>query len=188
MREAATLEEANRLLAQGFVLVKVMDRMVYVVGLPKEASRSNGSNNGKNEQQPEHPSTESTILGSLHWKKFKNGGGEWAFLLGPDDSLLPELEPTRQFIEKLKNTPDGDGSLLDHMVILYGGGLSDGNSHLHDNLPVLVAGGASGQLKGGRHIRYPKDTPMPNLLLTMLGMLGVQQEKLGDSTGHLSLA
>lgn len=103
MREAATLEEANRLLAQGFVLVKVMDRMVYVVGLPKEANRPNGSGNGKNEQQPEHPSTDSTILASLHWKKFKNGGGEWTFLLGPDDSLLPELEPARQFIEKLKN-------------------------------------------------------------------------------------
>jgi len=92
------------------------------------------------------------------------------------------------YLDKLRATPDGDGSLLDHMVILYGGGLSDGNSHLHDNLPVLVAGGASGQLKGGRHIRYSKDTPMPNLLLTMLGMLGVQQDKLGDSTGHLSLA
>jgi hypothetical protein len=92
------------------------------------------------------------------------------------------------YLDKLKSTPDGGGSLLDHMVVLYGGGLSDGNSHLHDNLPVVLAGGASGQLKGGRHIRYPKDTPMPNLLLSMLDMLGVHQDKLGDSTGHLSLA
>ncbi len=92
------------------------------------------------------------------------------------------------YLDKLKNTPDGDGSLLDHMVLLYGGGLSDGNTHLHDNLPVLLAGGASGKLKGGRHIRHPKDTPMSNLLLTMLDLVGVHQDKLGDSTGHLSLA
>jgi hypothetical protein len=72
------------------------------------------------------------------------------------------------------------------MVILYGGGISDGNTHLHDNLPVVLMGGASGQLKGGRHIRS-KDTPMPNLLLTMLDMVGVKQEKLGNSTGHLTV-
>jgi hypothetical protein len=92
------------------------------------------------------------------------------------------------YIDKLRSTPDGDGSLLDHMVVLYGGGISDGNTHLHDNLPVVLMGGASGKLKGGRHIRVPKDTPMPNLLLTMLDMVGVHQDKLGDSTGHLSLA
>ena len=92
------------------------------------------------------------------------------------------------FLERLHSTPDGDGSLLDHMLILYGGGLSDGNSHLHDNLPTLLVGGASGQLKGGRHIRYPQDTPMPNLQLTMLDMLGVHQDTLGDSTGRLSLS
>src|SRR6185503_6800930 len=91
------------------------------------------------------------------------------------------------YLDKLKSTPDGDGSLLDHMVILYGGGISDGNTHLHDNLPVVLMGGASGQLKGGRHIRYPNDTPMPNLLLTMLDMVGVKQDKLGNSTGHLTV-
>ncbi len=91
------------------------------------------------------------------------------------------------YLEKLRSTPDGDGSLLDHMVLLYGGGLSDGNTHLHDNLPVVLVGGASGQLKGGRHIRYPQQTPMPNLLLSMLDMLGVKQDKLGDSTGRLDM-
>jgi len=70
----------------------------------------------------------------------------------------------------------------------HGGGLSDGNTHLHDNLPVVLFGGASGKLRGGRHIRPPKDTPMANLLLTMLDMVGVRQDKLGDSSGHLSLA
>ena len=91
------------------------------------------------------------------------------------------------FLEKLRSTPDGDGSLLDHMVILYGGSLSDGNSHLHDNLPILLVGGGAGQIQGGRHIRYPKDTPMPNLLLTMLDMFRVPMESLGDSTGKLDL-
>src|SRR5258706_5459404 len=88
---------------------------------------------------------------------------------------------------KLRSTPDGDGSLLDHMVVLYGGGISDGNTHLHDNLPVVLAGGASGQVKAGRYIRYSKDTPMPNLLLAMLDMVGAKEDKLGDSTGHLDL-
>ena len=92
------------------------------------------------------------------------------------------------YLEKLRSTPDGDGSLLDHMMVLYGGALSDGNTHLHDNLPTVLLGGASGQLKGGRHLRATKDTPMTNLLLTMLDMVGARQDKLGDSTGRLSLA
>ena len=72
------------------------------------------------------------------------------------------------FLEKLKATPDGDGTLLDHSLVLYGSGMSDGNSHNHTDLPVVLAGGASGRLKGGRHIQNPKDTPMANLLLSML--------------------
>ena len=103
IREAASLEEANRLLAQGFVLVKVMDRMVYVVGLSKDASKPNGFGNGRSEKPAEHPAADSATLGSLRWKKFTNGGGEWTFLLGPDDSLLPELEPAKQFIERLRS-------------------------------------------------------------------------------------
>jgi hypothetical protein len=88
------------------------------------------------------------------------------------------------FLEKLRITPDGDGTLLDHTVILYGGSLSDGNLHWHSNLPVLLLGGG---IKGGRHLRYPEDTPMANLLLTMLDMLQVPMEKLGDSTGRLDI-
>jgi hypothetical protein len=92
------------------------------------------------------------------------------------------------YLDKLRSTPDGDGSLLDHMVVLYGGGLSDGNTHLHDNLPVVLVGGASGQMKGGRHVRHPKDTPMTNLLLSMLDVVGARQDRIGDSTGRLNLA
>jgi hypothetical protein len=91
------------------------------------------------------------------------------------------------YLDKLSKTKDGDGSLLDHMTVLYGGGISDGNSHLHDNLATVLVGGASGQWKGGRHVRYPKDTPLSNLLLTMLDTVGVHQGKLGDSNGHLDL-
>ena len=91
------------------------------------------------------------------------------------------------FLDRLQSTPDGDGSLLDHMTILYGGSLSDGNLHLHENLPVALVGGGAGKLRGGRHIKYPGDTPMPNLLLTILDTVGVPLDKLGDSNGKLDL-
>ena len=91
------------------------------------------------------------------------------------------------FLEKLRSTPDGDGSLLDHSVILYGSGLGDGNLHLSNNLPILLAGGGAGRMKGGRHIKYPLDTPLTNLHLTMLDIAGVAVDKLGDSTGKLEL-
>jgi Protein of unknown function (DUF1552) len=92
------------------------------------------------------------------------------------------------YLDKLRATPDGDGSLLDHAMILYGGALSDGNLHLYTSLPLLlVAGGATG-IKGGQHIRYPNRTPMTNLLLTMLDKANVPRlAKLGDSTGRLDL-
>ena len=92
----------------------------------------------------------------------------------------------RGFIEKMKQTPDGDGSLLDHSVILYGSNMSNSNAHDHFPLPNLVVGGANGRMKGGRHLRYPDRTPMTNLLMTMLDKVGVKQEALGDSTGMLT--
>jgi hypothetical protein len=91
------------------------------------------------------------------------------------------------FLEKLRSTSDGDGSLLDHSMVVYGSAISDGNLHLHDNLPVIVAGGASGLLKGGRHLRYPAETPLTNLYLTLLDKLNMPMEKFGDSTGKLEL-
>jgi hypothetical protein len=91
------------------------------------------------------------------------------------------------FLEKLRATPDGDGSLLDHSMILYGSGISDGNTHNHSPLPLVIAGGGAGRLKGGRHLKYPKDTPMANLLLTLLDHADVRTEHLGDSTGRLQL-
>ena len=90
-------------------------------------------------------------------------------------------------LEKLKNTPDGDGSLLDHSLVLWGSAMSDANQHNHGPLPVILAGGASGALKTGRHIRNAKDTTMSNLLLAMLDKLAIPTEKFGDSTGMLQI-
>jgi hypothetical protein len=89
------------------------------------------------------------------------------------------------FIDKLKSTPDGDGTLLDHSIVVYGSGLSDGNRHTHNDLPVLMVGRGAG-FRTGTHAVYPKDTPMTNLYLTLLGRMGVQQEQLGDSTGPIA--
>jgi hypothetical protein len=86
---------------------------------------------------------------------------------------------------KMKATPDGDGTLLDHSMLLYGSSLSDGNKHTHTDLPLALVGGGGGSIKGGRHIRYAAETPLTNLLLSMLDKAGVATEKLGDSTGKL---
>ena len=90
-------------------------------------------------------------------------------------------------LEKLKNTPDGDGSLLDHSMVLWGSAMSDANQHNHAPLPIVLAGGASGKLKGGRHIRNPKDTTMSNLLLAMLDKLNVHVDHFGDSTAMMEI-
>ena len=98
------------------------------------------------------------------------------------------IQKLSDFLEKLRATPDGDGSMLDHLTLVYGSGLSDGNRHDHSPLPTLVIGGGAGRLRGGTHLSCPKDTPMTNLLLTVLGGAGVREEKLGDSTGALDLS
>jgi len=91
-----------------------------------------------------------------------------------------------KWLQKLAATKDGDGSLLDHMAIVYGSSLADGNRHTHHDLPILVAGGANGKLQTGRHIRYAKETPLTNLYLSLLDLGGVRPEVLGDSTGRLT--
>jgi len=89
------------------------------------------------------------------------------------------------FLQKMKATPDGDGSLLDHTIYLYGSGMGNSSLHDHDNLPILVAGGAATGLKGGRHIRYDKGTPLANLHLTLLDRVGVHLDSFVDSTGKI---
>jgi len=90
------------------------------------------------------------------------------------------------FIDKLASTPDGDGTLLDHSLVMYGGGIGNGNLHLHTDLPCLLVGGAGGNLSGGRHILYPEETPQTNLLLSILDKVDVHRDRVGDSTGLLA--
>lgn len=89
-----------------------------------------------------------------------------------------------EYLEKLQKTPDGDGSLLDHTVLLFGGGISNSDRHTHGPLPTLLLGGKGMGIKGGRHLVYPEHTPMTNLQLTLLNKLGIPAEKLGDSNGQ----
>jgi len=115
------------------------------------------------------------------------GNAEWIERVTQINTLHTQL--FADFVEKLKTTPDGDGTLLDHSMIVYGSGLSDGNRHTHEDLPVLLVGRGGG-FSLGRHIVYPRDTPMTNLFLTLLDRMGVRPEKIGDSTGaidHLTM-
>ena len=96
------------------------------------------------------------------------------------------MQQFAHFIAKLKATPDGDGTLLDHTMIVYGSGISDGNRHLHHDLPVVLLGSGNGSIKPGRHVTYPAETPMNNLFMSMLDQAGVQTEKLGDANGELN--
>jgi len=88
------------------------------------------------------------------------------------------------YLAKLRATPDGDGSLLDHVILLYGGGISNSDRHTHGPLPTLIAGGGAGTIHGGRHLIYADGTPLSNLQLTLLNKMGVASETLGDSTGQ----
>jgi hypothetical protein len=91
-----------------------------------------------------------------------------------------------EFAAALHATPDGDGSLLDHSLVLYGSGMGDGNLHRHTDLPCLMLGKLGGAFKTGQHLAYPEDTPMTNLLLTILAKVGARVDTLGDSTGFLA--
>ena len=95
------------------------------------------------------------------------------------------MEQFAAWIKKLKATKDGDGSLLDHSMIVYGAGLSDGNRHLHEDLPTLIAGRANGTIKTGRRVVYRRETPMCNLFLSMMDRMGVHMDHFGDATGKL---
>lgn len=89
------------------------------------------------------------------------------------------------FLEKLQSTPDGEGTLLDHTLYLYGSGMGDPNQHDHTKLPIVVAGGGAGKLKGGRHVKYAEPTPLANLHLTLLDKVGVRLDSFADSNGRV---
>jgi hypothetical protein len=90
-----------------------------------------------------------------------------------------------EFLEKLQATPEGNGTLLDHSLYLYGSGMGNPNIHDHTNLPILVAGGAAGKMRGGRHIKFDKPTPLANLHLTLLNKVGVPIDSFADSQGQM---
>jgi hypothetical protein len=92
-----------------------------------------------------------------------------------------------KYVARLQATRDGDGSLLDHMTILYGAGISNSNAHSGENLPIMLVGGGAGRLKGGRHLKFTDRPPMANLLVTLMDKLDVPVEKLGGSNGHLAI-
>ena len=98
---------------------------------------------------------------------------------------LHHVKQFSHFVETLKTTADGDGSLLDQSLLVYGAGISDSNTHFHDNLPIALVGGTAVGLKGGRHVRYPDNMPVTNLWMTLLDKMGVRAETIGDSTGQV---
>ncbi len=88
-------------------------------------------------------------------------------------------------LERLRSIPEGDGTLLDHSMLVYGGGIGDGDRHNHDDLPILMAGRGNGTIQPGRHLNYAPETPMANLLVSMLHRMGSNVDSFGDSTGPL---
>ena len=96
-------------------------------------------------------------------------------------------ELTSRYLERLRATPDDDGSLLDNMTIMYGTCMSNSSRHAGNNVPILVLGGGAGRLKGGRHLRYDQRTSHANLLLTLMDKFDMPLDRVGGSTGHLSI-
>ena len=103
-----------------------------------------------------------------------------------EDQTLPRRRCSPTTSRSCKSTPDGDGSLLDHIMLIYGSGMSDSNVHDFTDCRSCWWAAAAGQLKGGRHLRYPDGTPLTNLYLTVLNKLGVPVERVGDSTGQVA--
>ena len=95
------------------------------------------------------------------------------------------MEQFARFLSKMKSIKEGEGTLLDNSMIVYGGAIGDGNRHNHDNLPILLAGRGGGTITPGRHLKLEKETPMTNLYLSLLDRMSVKAERVGDSTGKL---
>lgn len=118
-----------------------------------------------------------------HHLSHHNNRKDWVEKLAKIDHFY--VEQYAYFLKKLQSIPEGSGTLLDHCMIVYGSGISDGNRHDHDNLPVILAGQGNGTLQTGRHLKLPGDPPMTNLFLSMLDRMGVEEQRFGDSTGRL---
>ena len=132
----------------------------------------------------QRPYPEIGVSGGHH--ALSHHGGDTAKIEGVTKINVFHMELFAYFLSKLQATADGDGSLLDHVALLYGCGISNGNKHLHDDLPILLAGRGGGRIKSGRHLRFPLGTPLTNLQLTLLDKLGLPLEHFGDSTGMIN--
>ena len=132
----------------------------------------------------QRPYPEIGVSGGHH--ALSHHGGDTAKIEGVTKINVFHMELFAYFLSKLQATADGDGSLLDHVALLYGCGISNGNKHLHDDLPILLAGRGGGRIKSGRHLRFPSGTPLTNLQLTLLDKLGLPLEHFGDSTGMIN--
>jgi hypothetical protein len=119
-----------------------------------------------------------------HWCSHHGGNPEKIAMVAKINAHHVSL--FSHLVERMKKTPDGDGTLLDHAIFMYGAGFGDGNVHSPELLPIIVVGGGCGTLKGGRLLKYPERTPLMNLGVTLLEKVGVPMEKVGDSTGHLT--
>jgi hypothetical protein len=129
---------------------------------------------------------------------YKHLGGSGAFHAVSHHANMPErlveltniqtwhMQQFAKFVDRLAATPDGDGSLLDHSLLMYGSNMSNSDRHNNYPLPIILVGGANGKLKGGRHIVPPERTPVANLHLSVLNMAGIPQEKFSNSTGTLA--
>ena len=132
---------------------------------------------------PQRHSLLMSPINRRRWENFKaNRRGYWAFWIF---LVLFVVTLFAEFLAKLRATPEAGGSLLDNSLYLYGSGMGNPNVHDHTNLPILVAGGAAGRMKGGRHIRFAKATPLANLHLTLLDKVGVRLDKFADSQGKV---
>jgi len=128
-----------------------------------------------------------TLQGALPHHSISHHGNRPAAIAGHAKLNAYHVGMFAKFVERLRATPDGDGSLLDHSLLVYGSGMSDGNGHTGSPLPHVLVGGAAGRMKGNRHIVTPENTPMANLLLAIAQKCGVEQEKFGVSKGAVEI-
>ena len=129
--------------------------------------------------------SEAGVPDSHHSVSHHDNGAEKLAKVAKIDTY--HVQQLAYFLGKLHDTPDGEGTLLDHSMLLYGAGISNGNVHDHSPLPIVLAGGGAGQLQGGRHILFQNEPPLSNVVRTMLDKAGVHTDALGESTGTAEL-
>ncbi|MBR9803986.1 DUF1552 domain-containing protein, partial [bacterium] len=137
---------------------------------------ANGGSNARYEQLG--------VKGAHHQLSHHRNDNEKMEMIQKIDAFL--VSEFSRFLQKLKSIPEGDGTLLDHSMIVYGSGISDANRHRHEDLPIVLAGRGSGTINSGRHLKLDKETPMANLFVSVLQRMNCDVSQFGDSTGALN--